>query len=207
MRGGTQPYWLRAGGFMTVAEVPASLIKEWVWCPTFAWLATLSVEEPLPPHTLEPEAWDYHEVAEELLTYGRALHGKEYDVLVKPTLKSRTLGIKGVADLVMLSEDGEEALVAEVKTTSAWALREHVTLQLTAYAVMTKETYGVRDVRAYAVTRCWCVEVNWQAHVPKLIRVVRELKDMLKTEETPRPSHDGLRCAACPYRGLCPYAP
>lgn len=188
-------------------EIPASLIKEWAWCPTFAWLATLSIKEPVPPHAQEPEGWNYHEVAEELLTYRRAVRETGYDVIVKPTLKSRSLGIKGVADLLMISDEGEEAVVAEVKTTSTWALKEHVALQLTAYAVMAKETYGVREVKAYAVTRCWCVEVGWRAYVPKLISVVRALRNMLRTEEVPKPTHDGRRCVACPYRGVCPYAP
>ncbi len=164
------------------------------------------MKEPIPPHAREPEEWHYHEVAEELLTYRRTVRRTEYEVMVKPALKSRSLGIKGVADLIMLSKDREEAVVAEVKTTSTWALREHVTLQLTAYAVMTKETYGTKEVRAYAITKCWCREIDWRAHTPKLIRVVREIRRMLRTEEMPKPNHEGGRCSSCPYRRVCPHA-
>jgi len=189
------------------AEIPASLIKEWVWCPTFAWFTALGMEEPLPPHAKEPESWHYHEVAEELLTYHRATHGNEYEVIIKPPLRSTSLGIKGVADLTLLSRDGKEAVIAEVKTTSAWALKDHVELQVTAYAVMVRETYGVKDVKAYTVTKCWCRKVSWRVMLPKLIGVVRALRTMLETEEVPEPHHDRGRCAACPYRKACPYTP
>lgn len=186
--------------------MPASLIKEWVWCPTFAWFATFGFREPLPPHAAEPEVWDPVTVAEELLTYRRAVRGVGYEVIVKPRLRSRTLGIRGVADLVMISEDMSEGVVAEVKTTSPWALKEHVALQLTAYAVMVKESYGVVGVKAYAVTKCWFREVDWRSNMPKLVRVVRALRRMLVTEEVPEPAGDGVRCVACPYRRVCPHA-
>ncbi len=185
--------------------VSASLIKEWCWCRTFAWFVTLGLKEPIPPHAADPEEWSYHEVAEGLLTYYR-LEGVEYNVLVRHKLVSRKLGIYGIADLVLLAEDGRDAVVAEVKTTSPWVSEEHVDLQVTAYAVMAKETFGVRSVRAYAISKAEYREVAWARYIPRLVEVIRNLKRMLDTEEMPPPNHDGLRCRACPYRRLCPYS-
>ena len=180
--------------------IPASLIKEWVWCPTSAWYMTLSLPEPLPPHVTDPEEWDTSYLITELLTY----YGTEPKyVTVKPRLKSLRLGIAGSPDILIVYEDF--AVVVEVKTTSSWSLEDHSKLQVAAYALMASEMLGLSDVRAVIATRMGYEEVNWRSLIPRLLSVLKDIKEMLQTEEVTRPLRIDSRCRACPYRRHCFY--
>lgn len=180
--------------------IPASLIKEWVWCPTSAWYMTLSLPEPLPPHVTDPEEWDINYLVMELLTY----YGVEPNYIsIKPKLKSIKLGITGSPDIVIVYSDF--AVVVEVKTTSTWSHEDHTVLQVVAYALMTSETLGLSDVRALIATRTGYVEVDWRSQIPRLLKVVKDVRNMLQTEEVEAPLRIDGRCRSCPYRKHCFY--
>ncbi len=182
--------------------LPVSLIKEWLWCPVMAWLEYLGLPEPLPNHALEPELRSPYEVAEELITY---LGVEPKYVVIRPRLRSRRLGIVGNPDLIILY--GSEALVAELKTTSSWVLNDHVRLQVCAYALLTKENYSVGSVRAFIISSLGYFEVDWVRELPKLLKVISELRRVLTNEVIPEPKHSGLRCRACPYFRVCRWGP
>ncbi len=181
--------------------LPVSIIKEWLWCPVIAWFEVLSIPEPLPNHAVEYEVYDPYEVTEEFITY---LRKEPKYVLLKPRLRSKSLGIKGVPDAVIVFSD--EAVVIEFKTTSSWVLNDHVKLQVSAYALMTKEVLGT-SVRAFIVSKLGYFEVNWVREVPKLLKVISEIRKVITKEYIPEPNHLGIRCRSCPYSRICRWRP
>ncbi len=181
--------------------VPVSIIKEWLWCPVMAWFELLSIPEPLPNYVLDPEDYNYYEVAEELITY---LRREPKYVLIKPKLRSKSLGVKGVPDIVIVYDD--VTVLAELKTTSPWVLNEHVKLQVCAYALILKELLG-NDVKAFIVSRLGYFEVNWVREVPKLLKVLSRIRELITKEYIPEPNHLGIRCRSCPYSRICRWGP
>lgn len=177
--------------------VPASLIKEWFWCPTFAWLAIMSAPEPLPPHIATAERPALTRELRELVTY---FGGDPY---VRPLLRSRRLRLKGSPDLLIVTHD--KAVVVEWKTSSPWARGDHVVAQLTAYALLAKEALG-KAVVAVAASSTSYDEVEWERTAPKILRAAGEIRKAARSEEPPEPVHDGRRCVNCPYRRFCPWA-
>ena len=190
------PTWSRYNGDSDL--IPVSLVKEYAWCPAFAWLQWNGPPEPLPAHM----ETDYRPEPIEVSTMLEAL-GHKGHVVMEAKLKSDRLGVVGVVDFLAEPTGDSPGAVVEVKARGLWS--GHERLQAALYALMAEEAYGA-PFKAYILTKTSLEEVSGEDKA-RALRALRELKRALRRPKPPEPGHDMTRCRACPYKIVCPYPP
>ena len=178
--------------------LPASLVKEYLWCPAYAWLSWNGPRLRAPPHVeveygLEPRA---------AVQLARAL-GHRGRVVAEARLYSPRLRVYGRVDYLVEPEGGPGA-VLEVKARGAWGGGLHQEAQAALYALAAEDTYG-EPFKAYIVSRLEVREVPLEARARALVALAG-LRRILAEPAPPKPSHGGLRCRSCAYKRWCPWA-
>jgi len=190
-------------------EVPWRVtdLKQYVYCPR-----VLYYHACLPrvrPSTFKMEASaDAHAAAEgqerrrSLRAYGLESGTRHFSV----SLVSERLGMRGEVDLVIETEaqGRREAIPVDYKLSSKAGA--HFQLQLTAYAVMLEEAWGLPVQRGFLylipLRRAEEVRVTPRRRAA-LDEALAMMNSILLREEMPSAPRQRSRCVACEFRRFC----
>ena len=184
-------------------------LRQWAYCPRVVYYQYCLPD--IRPVTKLMEAGQEERRAESgreerrsLRTYGLKAGERFFDV----PLRSETLGLRGRVDLVIAIPDRRQAtelVVVEYKSTEGKA-GPHVKLQLTAYALMIEEAWGIPVKRGFiyhmperkaeAVT----ISAALRARVKETVAAIRATVDH---ERMPPPPASRRQCAVCEFRRFC----
>ncbi|MEB3851261.1 MAG: PD-(D/E)XK nuclease family protein [Desulfurococcales archaeon] len=175
------------------------LVKEYLWCPAYAWLSWNGPPLRAPPHveveyTLSP--LEASLLAEAL---GHVGH-----LVAEARLYSPRLRVYGRVDYLVEPGRGGAGAVLEVKARGAWGGGGHQEAQAALYAIMAEDQYR-RPFEAYIVSQLEVRRVPRAARAAAL-RALRGLRRALAEPVPPRPGHGGSQCRSCAYRRVCPWA-
>jgi CRISPR-associated exonuclease Cas4 len=182
-------------------------LKQYVYCPRI-----LYYHHCLPrvrPTTYKMEASiEAHRSAERrerrrtLRAYGLERGERHFNV----PLVSERLGMRGEVDLVIETEiDGcREAIAVDYKLSRKGG--KHFELQLTAYAVMVEDAWGVpvRQCFLYLIPLRQAKEVHiTPRRRTALDEALAVMNAMLLTEQMPLPTRQRSKCLSCEFRRFC----
>jgi len=188
-----------------VARLRVTDLKQWFYCPRVVfWTYCLPVEKKLTykmEHGLaQHEILSALESRRKLREYGLSSGRRFFHV----TLSSESLGLSGLLDLLIVTEDGRYYPV-EFKETAGPILSNHIA-QLAGYALLVEETHG-QEVDTAFVYRMILRRVSTIRITPALKRkalaAVQEMQAMLDSERMPRLSPQRGKCIDCEYRRFC----
>jgi CRISPR-associated protein Cas4 len=180
--------------------LPIVLVKEYLWCPAYAWLSWNGPPLRAPPH-VEAE-YTLHPL--EAASLARAL-GHPGHMVAEARVSSPRLRVYGRVDYLVEPAGGRPGAVLEVKARGAWGGGAHQEAQAALYALAAEDQYG-EPFEAYIVSQLEVRRVPREARALAL-RALRRLRRALAQPTPPRPPHDLTRCRSCAYRRWCPWAP
>lgn len=134
-----------------------------------------------------------------LRAYGLSNGDRHFNV----SLRSETLGLQGIIDMVIVTP--EEAIPVEFKNTTQPPARNHA-YQLAAYALLVEERWGlpVRRGFVYRMPLKEATEVRLTpTHRLTVQRALSAMRRMVAHEEQPGPTERVERCRECEYRCFC----
>ncbi len=119
-----------------VEQLPVTLLREYAWCPRAAFYKIHGLWEPA---TWSMEAGRYESaVIEELLRRS----GYSGRLLLEQSLESRSLGLRGRVDALLVTSD--EAIPVEAKKRTGRGKRYlHHRVQAAAYCIAAEEATGL----------------------------------------------------------------
>ncbi|WED21078.1 CRISPR-associated protein Cas4 [Vibrio sp. JC009] len=184
--------------------VPASLFRQYCFCPRivfYQYVLGLKVPSPL----WVKQGLEYHQ-RETMLSQSRTLsrykasEGKlQFDVV----LKSEKMGIHGLADAVLFCQD--QSYVVEFKLDCIKPTRGQI-LQLTAYASMVEEFFGVTVSKGFISygTKGKVHQINFAPENYRQLKVALEhIQQMQNTQLMPDTSASYAQCEQCEYLNFC----
>jgi len=134
-----------------------------------------------------------------LRAYGLEDGEREFGVM----LQSARLGLNGLLDMVIVRQG--EAIPVEFKNSTGRLGMNH-RYQLVAYALLVEERYGrpVRRGFVYFIPLKRVQEVPITPNMRRYVtRLLREMREMLRSEVLPPATAQRGRCADCEYRRYC----
>lgn len=180
-------------------------LKQWFYCPRVVyWTYCLPVEKKL-TYKME-HGRDEHEVLAALETR-RSL--KKYGLqnarrLFHVSLQSENLGLSGLLDLLLISEQNDYFPV-EFKFTTGRIATNHL-YQLAGYALLIEETYGVQ-VNIGFLYRVPLNRVSTVRLSPRLkeqaLDALHAMQEMIRSERMPSPTPQRAKCIDCEFRRYC----
>ena len=185
-------------GISVSRALPATLVKEMVWCPAIPWIiANYGVEPPLTP-SMEMGIEHHNTVDREELAEKLELPTpRMYQVYVEDP----RLGIYGVIDIVAGSRRG--LVIAEIKAFRTRRIN-HFEAQLYTYALLANRRLGAVH-QALLCTMDRARRYTVDAYVlRKAMSYVEKLWRIVTSPEPPTTGQDPRKCAYCRYRKLCP---
>jgi len=185
-------------------------LKQWVYCPRVVYYryclpdvrpVTALMRQGIAGHRGEGAREDRRS----LRTYGLTAGERAFDVV----LRSATLGLRGRLDLAVAVPDrrsaGAEAIVVEYKD-SEQVDRKHFLLQLTAYAMLLEEAWGLPVRRGFL----YSIPLRLAEAVPitearrRAVRAtVEALRAAVVGERMPPPPASRRVCVTCEFRRFC----
>jgi len=185
-------------------------LKQYTYCPRIVFYryclpkirpVTYLMEEGIRSHEEE----DRREERRSLRTYGIA-NGERFFHL---SLQSERLGLSGRVDLAIAipSRDtsGAEATVVEYKLSEQKA-GAHFKLQLTAYALLLEEAWGlpVQQAFLYSIPMRKAERISiTPALRKKVTQTVTQIRQIIESEIMPPPPATQHRCVTCEFRRFC----
>jgi CRISPR/Cas system-associated exonuclease Cas4 (RecB family) len=179
--------------------LPASLVKEYLWCPAYAWLAWNGPQLKAPPHV----EVDYDLDPREAASLAEAL-GHPGRILAQARVYSPRLRVYGRVDYLVEPAHGRPGAVLEVKARGSWGGGLHQMVQAALYSMAAEDEYG-EPFEAYIVSQLEVKRIPDSARAAAL-KALAALRRILAQPAPPRPSHDGSRCRSCVYKRWCPWA-
>ncbi len=190
-------------------EVPWRVtdLKQYAYCPRILYYHACLPR--IRPTTYKMQASrEAHEEADDLerrrslRTYGLKAGERHFNV----PLFSKRLGMSGVVDLVIETETAgqQEAIPVDYKLSEKVA--EHWELQLTAYAVMLEEAWGmpVRRGFFYLIPLRRAREVRITARLRTLLdETLAAMNAILLQEQMPPATCRRAKCVPCEFRRFC----
>lgn len=194
----------RAQGYASSRQfLPIILLKEYVYCPRYAFYR-IFIEKDFTTESM----WDAKKfTADHIVNTLKELCDKA-KVLTQVSVRSKRLGLQGIADLILVSNGYAKVIEAKLLSElSRRGLRRrylHVVAQAGAYAMCIEETLNVSVVELGFVDKNY--SVLWLPYSPWIRRLVEnaayELHYMYRTEEPP-PKYRSTKCHYCCYRNIC----
>lgn len=185
-------------------SLPASLLRQWAYCPRIPWirevLGARGVPGPWVEQGLEYDRIQHH------LQRDRRLQSLGFDDLRphrRVPLRSESLGLHGVADLLLIGRD--RFVVADYKL-EARSMPRGTRIQLAAYAVIAQEQLG-KPCIALMVLSGKPVRAILQPWTPELqrevIEAIRALRETLASVSMPPSDAQASKCTVCEHLNLC----
>jgi len=185
-------------------------LKQWTYCPRIVYYRYCMPDiRPITDQMRQGIAKHRDEGAREerrsLRTYGLQEGERFFDVVVR----SPTLGLRGRLDLVIAIPDRAtpqaEAVVVEYKD-SEQVNQPHFVLQLTAYALLIEELWGLVVKRSFL----YSVPLRHAAVVPitpvlrrKALATIAALRAAVIGERMPPAPASRRQCVGCEFRRFC----
>jgi CRISPR-associated exonuclease Cas4 len=188
-----------------MSDLRVTDLKQWFYCPRVVyWTYCLPVPKRL-TYKMEHGA-EQHEVLaalerrRELRAYGLANGQRLFHV----PLFSARLGLSGLLDLLIITEDGQYFPVEFKETTGRIGANHRY--QLAGYAVLMEDVYNV-EVNAgfiYRIPLKRVTMVNITAALKRKVRTaLEEMRAMLDAERMPPPTAQRGKCVDCEFRRFC----
>ena len=182
-------------------------LKQYVYCPRILYYhsclprvrpTTYKMEASIQAHDRERD----RERRRSLRAYGLEQGERHFDVL----LLSDRLGLRGEVDMVIETEiDGvRQAIPVDYKLSKKQGT--HFQLQLTAYALMLEETWGLVVKRGflYSIPLRQAQELRMTACRRKeLAEALSVMRSMLLRERMPPATRQRVKCLSCEFRRFC----
>jgi CRISPR-associated exonuclease Cas4 len=182
-------------------------LKQYVYCPRVLYFHSCLPR--VRPTTYKMEASiEAHETAQELERRRslRAYGLKEGARHTNVWLASERLGMRGEVDLVIETGAGGEREAIPVDYKLSTKVADHFRLQLTAYAVMLEDEWGMRVRRGflYLIPLRRAKEVIVTARLrSSLDKALDVMNAGLLKETMPPPARQRAKCVACEFRRFC----
>lgn len=186
------------------AALPASMLRQWCFCPRIIWYTqVLHLEVAYPPWV--EQGGSYHQ-AQELLSRRRAMHYYGLDNVIRhesPMLKSEFIGVYGRPDLMLESTD--EVCPVEFKSRMVHPTRGQI-LQLIAYGLLAEEAYGKPCHRAFFAAgkririRMIQIDDGLRTKTKQAIQAIQKICNETLIPDSPA---DHARCCQCEYLNHC----
>jgi CRISPR-associated exonuclease Cas4 len=182
-------------------------LKQYVYCPRILYYhACLPRVRPV---TFKMEASGEAHAAEEgreqrrsLKAYGLQRGDRHFHVC----LVSERLGMRGEVDMVIETGDSQEREAIPVDYKQSTRAGEHYQLQLTAYAVMLEDAWGLPVKRGFIyylpLRQAQEVRITGQKRA-QLDQTLSVMGAIVLKEEMPPATRHGARCVACEFRRFC----
>jgi CRISPR-associated exonuclease Cas4 len=179
-------------------------IKQHFYCPrvvyhTYYTPVPRPTTPPMELGEVEHEVLSVLERRRALARYGLDAGDRHFHV----SLAAPSLGLTGVLDLLIETEDG--AFPVEFKYTTQ-RLNLNAKCQLTAYAMMVEECLGqpVEQGFIYRIPtqRITAVPISTQLR-QKTLHAIDEIRQMLSNERMPQPTPQRGKCIECEFRRFC----
>ena len=181
--------------------LPVTLLREYAWCPRAAFYKMHGLWEPT---TWSMKRGSYDAA---LLQDILRAHGLEGKLLLEHTLESRSLGLRGRVDALLLTEEEVAPVEAKRRTGRRGSRYQHHRLQAVAYCIAAEETLE-RPCRKALIVDVERGKVRIFKVTPAVRRLVHEAAEQLwsiaRGEALPEATPRRQRCSACCYRGICP---
>lgn len=184
-------------------------LRQWAYCPRVVYYQ-YCMPDIRPMTNLMIAGMEEHraesgrEERRSLRAYGLKQGERFFDVL----LRSETLGLRGRVDLVIAIPDRQhatEVVVVEYKSTEGKAA-PHVKLQLTAYALMIEEAWGIPVKRGFIYhmpeRKAEAVAIS-AALRERVCAAVAAIRATVDHERMPAPPASRRQCAVCEFRRFC----
>jgi CRISPR-associated exonuclease Cas4 len=185
-------------------------LKQYVCCPRIVYYhyclpairpLTYTMEVGIESHKQEEE----REARRSLKAYSIA----EGERLFHYALRSDTLGLKGIIDLVIITPSWDapdrEAVIVEYKHSEQKA-GAHFKLQLAAYALMVEEVLAIPARRAFLYSiplrKAEAIPIT-VAQRKKVREVTQTIQQIMRSEQMPEPTRAQRRCPTCEFRRFC----
>lgn len=185
-------------------SVCVTLLKEYAYCPLIAYHKIFSIMEP----PTESMRYAKEKLDRGVVEFKLKAAGVDGSFLWNVPVKSKSLGVRGVADLVVVK--GLRAWVVEVKLETSrrklWARFRHHLVQALAYAVAVEETLKVvvEEIILVPLERGGIVRVRVTPHLRSYVaRLAAELRAMVEGGAEPRGAVEKGKCRSCYYKRLC----
>jgi CRISPR-associated exonuclease Cas4 len=195
---------------MTQTMLEVTDLKQWRYCPRVVWYR-YCLPAVRPVTTLMRHGIEHHrdeegrEERRSLRPYGLSAGERHFDL----RLSSEQLGLRGRLDLAIATparaSPGAEAVVVEYKDSEAKP-GPHFKLQLTAYALMLEEAWGL-PVRAGWIYLIPLRRAERVAITPTLRRQVTTasaaIQAAIRSEAMPDAPASRQPCVNCEFRRFC----
>ncbi len=176
-------------------EVTASDLKDYLYCPrTIYWRYVLRIAEPRTGLMIRGKR-----LQDKAITRALELASlKGYRAIRRLPLRSRSLGMRGVLDALLV---GEDLKPLEVKLGLR---REAYKVQLTAYAMMVEEKFGEDVKEGFIFYPSGLERVLFTERLRRRVMdVSREVRRIVLSESLPDPTVRSRRCGSCEYYPFC----
>jgi len=179
-------------------------LKQWAYCPRILYYQVCLPDVRPITHKMEfgAEAGRAEEGREErrsLRAYGLTAGEREFNV----HLQSERLGLRGEADMVITTPDGE---VIPVDYKFSTIDGPHFQMQVAAYALLLEERRActVRRGFLYLIPerRAEVVPIDKRLRA-KTLAALEAMRHMLDSEKMPAPAANLRKCVACEFRRFC----
>ena len=182
-------------------------LKQYIYCPRILYYhiclprvrpVTYKMQASVEAHA---KAQD-QERRRSLRAYGLEQAERHFNV----ALVSERLGMRGEVDLVLETERGGQPQVIPVDYKLSKKVAKHFSLQLTAYAVMLEDAWGVPVKRGflYLLPLRQAREVRITARRrTALDEALAAMNAMLLREWMPPPTRQRAKCVVCEFRRFC----
>ena len=189
------PAW-RELGYLHRGTITPTDVKDYVYCPAIPWIRrSMGLSEP-PTPSMEEGAMVG---AEEKLEAARSL-GFPEPVRVEVALKSRSVPLEGVADIVAGSR---RLVVAEVKRVSRVG-RHHIA-QLKVYALLAEESIGPVGEAVLIVRGGRALRLTVTSEVLEEARLLASKAYKASySDDPPKVSQPEAKCRYCFFSRVCP---
>lgn len=185
-------------------------LKQYIFCPRIIYFYYCWPD--VRPTTYKMEAGLAAQDEEEVRAARRSLrvYGlKRGEIESNVYAESERLGLKGVVDLVIKTDDNalvEPELIPVDYKLSSRRPGFHFKLQLVAYGLLLQEHYQLPARRGflYAIPHRKAVEVTFTPTLQtKLSQAMLEMQEIAAKEFMPTPTKQRAKCEVCEFRRFC----
>ncbi len=179
-------------------------VKQWVYCPRVLYYHVCLPDVRPVTHKMEfgIEAGRSEEGREErrsLRAYGLTEGEREFNV----RLQSERLGLRGEADMVITTLEGE-VIPVDYKLSSIDG--PHFQMQVAAYALLLEERRACQVRRGFLYLiperRTKAVPIDKRLRA-KTLAALEAMRHMLDFEKMPAPTDNLRKCVVCEFRRFC----
>ena len=185
-------------------EFPASLVRQYLFCPRIPYFVELLgikansplwVQQGTDHHTREAKLFQRRDLSRFGISDGR--------VELNTQVSSKRLGVHGVADMAILGRD--KGTILEFKLDKR-SIHRGAVFQLTCYLIAAAETFGMEFSRGFFVFgtrgKSFSVDID-QKIIDDLERTLDQMREMFAVEILPHSSATAAQCGQCEFIQRC----